>query len=60
MVAVALGCNYRPFPFTGPWRFKTNSASCRALFPIPENQISVNPNLEQNPEYPGCGDGVPQ
>jgi hypothetical protein len=46
--------------FTGPWRFKTNSAPCRALFPIPENQISVNPNLEQNPEYPGCGDGVPQ
>ena len=37
-----------------------NSAPCRALFPIPENQISVNPNLEQNPEYPDCGDGVPE
>lgn len=45
--------------FTGPWRFKTDSAPCRALFPIPENQISVNPKLAQNPEYPGCGGGAP-
>jgi len=45
--------------FTGPWRFKTDSAPCRALFPIPENQLSVNPELAQNPEYPGCGGGAP-
>lgn len=45
--------------FTGPWQFKVNSAPCRALFPIPENQLSVNANLAQNPEYPGCGGGAP-
>lgn len=45
--------------FTGPWQFKSDSAPCRALFPIPENQISVNPNLQQNPQYPGCGGGAP-
>jgi len=45
--------------FTGPWRFKSNSAGCRALFPVPENQLATNPNLEQNPGYPGCGSGVP-
>jgi hypothetical protein len=39
--------------FTGPWRFKDPSRSFRALFPIPENQISVNPLLEQNPGYAG-------
>lgn len=38
--------------FTGPWRFKQKtSGSFRALFPIPENQISVNPRLDQNPGY---------
>jgi len=46
--------------YTGPWQFKTNSAPCRALFPIPESQLSVNPELDQNPQYPGCGTGVPQ
>jgi len=45
--------------FTGPWRFKANSEGCRALFPIPENQLSTNPNLDQNPGYPGCGSGLP-
>lgn len=45
--------------FTGPWRFKSSSDGCRALFPIPENQLNTNPNLEQNPGYPGCGSGVP-
>lgn len=45
--------------YTGPWRFKTDSAPCRALFPIPESQLNVNPELEQNPEYPGCGGGAP-
>jgi hypothetical protein len=37
--------------FTGPWRFKEPSDDYRALFPIPEAQISVNPELEQNPGY---------
>jgi hypothetical protein len=37
--------------FTGPWRFKEPSDNFRALFPIPENQLSVNPELEQNPGY---------
>jgi hypothetical protein len=45
--------------FTGPWRFKASSAGCRALFPVPENQLATNPNLEQNPGYPGCGSGTP-
>lgn len=38
--------------FTGPWLFKEDgSEGYRALFPIPENQLSVNPNLQQNPGY---------
>lgn len=37
--------------YTGPWLFKDPSEDFRALFPIPENQLSVNPNLEQNPGY---------
>lgn len=45
--------------FTGPWVFKEESEGCRALFPVPTEQISTNPNLSQNPGYPGCGDGKP-
>lgn len=45
--------------FTGPWRFKSESDGCRALFPIPTEQLNTNPNLEQNPGYPGCGSGLP-
>lgn len=38
--------------FTGPWLFKDESSSGhRALFPIPEQQLSVNPEIEQNPGY---------
>ena len=37
--------------YTAPWLFKQESEPFRALFPIPEAQISVNPNLEQNPGY---------
>jgi hypothetical protein len=37
--------------FTDPWLFKEESDAYRALFPIPEAQISVNPNLSQNPGY---------
>lgn len=37
--------------FTAPWQFKQASEPYRALFPIPESQISVNPNLSQNPGY---------
>lgn len=43
--------------FTGPWRFKSESGGCRALFPIPTNQLNTNPKLEQNPGYPGCESG---
>lgn len=45
--------------YTGPWLFKTESDGCRALFPIPTNQLNTNPNLQQNPGYPGCGSGQP-
>ena len=44
--------------FTGPWLFKVDgsedgqsSESFRALFPIPSTQLSLNPNLSQNPGY---------
>jgi hypothetical protein len=37
--------------YTAPWLFKEESDGFRALFPIPEAQISVNPNLQQNPGY---------
>lgn len=37
--------------YTAPWLFKQESDPYRALFPIPEAQISVNPNLQQNPGY---------
>lgn len=38
--------------FTGPWEFKESASDdFRALFPLPENQLSVNPKLEQNPGY---------
>lgn len=38
--------------FTGPWLFKEDgSEDYRALFPIPQGQISTNPNLDQNPGY---------
>jgi hypothetical protein len=33
------------------WEFKTNSEPFRALFPIPAQQLSNNPNLVQNPGY---------
>lgn len=45
--------------FTGPWRFKSESEGCRALFPIPSEQLNTNSRLEQNPGYPGCGSGLP-
>lgn len=44
--------------FTGPWIFKKDgsetgqaSEGYRVLFPIPTAQLSVNPNLDQNPGY---------
>ena len=44
--------------WTAPWLFKKDGSQSgqasepfRALFPIPQNQISVNPNLQQNPGY---------
>ena len=37
--------------FTKAWRFKPASAKFRELFPIPNDQIILNPNLKQNPGY---------
>jgi starch-binding outer membrane protein, SusD/RagB family len=37
--------------YTDPWWEKPASAPFRNLFPIPENQLQANPNLNQNPGY---------
>ncbi|HMN90026.1 MAG TPA: RagB/SusD family nutrient uptake outer membrane protein [Saprospiraceae bacterium] len=37
--------------YNAPWRFKPASTPQRNIFPIPINQISANPNLQQNPGY---------
>lgn len=37
--------------WTGPWLFKDESEDFRVLFPIPEGQLSTNPNLQKNPGY---------
>ena len=37
--------------FDDPWTFKPASPDYRKLFPIPANQIGLNPNLVQNPGY---------
>ncbi|WP_080053869.1 RagB/SusD family nutrient uptake outer membrane protein [Spirosoma aerolatum] len=37
--------------FTKAWRFKPASQDYRQLFPIPKDQLSLNPNLKQNPGY---------
>lgn len=37
--------------FTAAWRFKPVSDKTRELFPIPQNQIALNPGLKQNPGY---------
>lgn len=50
---------YDPYPdngvyaptFTAEWLFKEESEGYRALFPIPEGQLGVNPELQQNPGY---------
>jgi len=39
--------------FTGTWAFKTTqTAAFRGIYPIPQEQLTANPNLHQNPEYP--------
>ncbi len=39
--------------FTGTWAFKTTQTEAfRAIYPIPQEQRTANPNLEQNPGYP--------
>ena len=35
----------------GSWGIKTSTDVTRRLFPIPQNQIDTNPNLQQNPGY---------
>ncbi|MEP6583009.1 MAG: RagB/SusD family nutrient uptake outer membrane protein [Ginsengibacter sp.] len=37
--------------FLGVWNGKPATDASRLLFPIPSNQLSVNPNLTQNPGY---------
>lgn len=38
--------------FTSTWTFKTGqTASFRAIYPIPTEQLTANPNLTQNPGY---------
>jgi hypothetical protein len=37
--------------FLNAWQEKAASGSERLLFPIPNEQLAVNPNLEQNPGY---------
>jgi len=38
--------------FTGTWAFKTTeTAEYRGIYPIPEEQLTANPNLQQNPGY---------
>ena len=37
--------------FTKAWTFKPASPETREVYPIPTSQISLNPNLKQNPGY---------
>jgi hypothetical protein len=37
--------------FLQAWQEKSQSGPERLLFPIPNNQLAVNPNLKQNPGY---------
>lgn len=37
--------------FDDPWTFKPASPDYRKIFPIPANQLGLNPNLTQNPGY---------
>lgn len=37
--------------YTKAWRFKPASQDFRNLFPIPKDQLSLNPALKQNPGY---------
>jgi starch-binding outer membrane protein, SusD/RagB family len=37
--------------YLGVWNGKPATDASRLLFPIPSNQLSVNPNLAQNPGY---------
>jgi hypothetical protein len=37
--------------FDDPWKFKPASPEYRNLFPIPANQLGLNPKLAQNPGY---------
>lgn len=37
--------------FTKPWTFKRQSEEWRELYPIPADQLALNPKLKQNPGY---------
>lgn len=37
--------------FTDPWQFKPQTEAYKILFPIPQTQMDINPELVQNPGY---------
>ncbi|GAB2786287.1 RagB/SusD family nutrient uptake outer membrane protein [Rhabdobacter roseus] len=37
--------------FNKAWQFKAASPATRNVFPIPQDQLNLNPNLKQNPGY---------
>ncbi len=39
--------------FTRAWQFKPASQKFRELYPIPQDQLNLNPKLKQNPGYTG-------
>lgn len=44
--------------FNDAWRFKNADADDHVnIFPIPDSQLNANPNLDQNPGYPGRSGG---
>ena len=37
--------------FNEPWEFKPPAGAYKILFPIPQTQLDINPELTQNPGY---------
>jgi starch-binding outer membrane protein, SusD/RagB family len=33
------------------WKYKTDNRTSRRIYPVPTNELTLNPNLGQNPEY---------
>jgi hypothetical protein len=38
--------------YESAWGYKTNTETFRRIFPIPNSEKSLNPNLDQNTGYP--------